>query len=212
MLASIQSAGLHGIDAFPVLVEVDCASQGLPGWSFTGLPEAAIKESKERVTSALRHTGIELRAQKITVNLAPARRKKVGNYFDLPIAVGMLVGSGALSPTQVAQHLFIGELQLSGALQAVPGALSIARSARADDWVLVGPTANADEFSLVRDLRYVPVDSLSQLLSYFSGERAVQIAVPTLPDKFSTALDLADVKGNGWRGAPWKLRRQDNII
>lgn len=195
MLATIQSAGLHGIEAFPVAVEVDLATSGLPGWHLVGLPETVVRESKDRVTSALRNAGFRLRYRKTTINLAPARRRKVGNYFDLPIALGLLTAAQLLPPAHTAPLLCVGELLLSGELQAIPGALSLALFAREHGAVLVAPAANEAELRLVRGLRYFAPHTLGELVTQLHDAATPCTADPPAFPLRPPALDLADVHG-----------------
>src|SRR5258705_10071368 len=126
MLAAIRSAAVLGIDAYDVTVEVDVAN-GLPQWTTVGLPASAVKESRERVGAALLNGGFTVPPRRITINLAPADIRKEGTAFDLPIALGVLVGSGVIEADAVSRHTFVGELGLDGTLRPVRGALSIAR-------------------------------------------------------------------------------------
>src|ERR1051325_4089816 len=123
MLAAVPSAALLGIDAYDVTVEVD-VSLGLPNWTIVGLPSGAVKESRERVSAALANSGFTLPARRITVNLSPADTKKEGTGFDLPIAIGLLLGIGELTPEMVDGLAFVGELGLDASIRGVRGALS----------------------------------------------------------------------------------------
>ena len=145
MLAAVRSAALMGVEAYPVTVEVD-ASTGLPQWTIVGLPSGGLKESRERVGSALANSGFTIPPRRITVNLAPADRRKDGTAFDLPIAIGILIATGQLGEDCVRDVVFIGELGLDGALRGVKGALPVARyvSSCGARW-LVLPAANVDE-------------------------------------------------------------------
>src|SRR5512147_453143 len=126
MLAKVMSAAVLGIDAYPVEVEVDVASRGLPFFATVGLPDAAVKESKERVRAALKNTGFDFPLKQVIVNLAPADIKKERSAYDLPIAIGMLIAEGVLTQEQVDGFLIVGELALDGRIKAVRGALSMA--------------------------------------------------------------------------------------
>src|SRR3954471_4214604 len=126
MLAAVRSAAVFGIDAYDVCVEVDVAP-GLPHWTLVGLPAGEVKESRERVSAALANAGFPLPPRRITVSLSPGDRRKSGTGFDLPIAVGLLVATGALSADRVAGLVFLGELGLDGELRGVRGVLSVAR-------------------------------------------------------------------------------------
>jgi len=122
MLVRIPSASLHGIEAYQVEVEVDI-SPGLPAFIIVGLPDAAVRESKERVRAALRNCGFDFPAKKIIINLAPASRKKEGSSFDLPVALGLLAFLGVVNRENLNRFLFVGELTLEGSLKSVRGAL-----------------------------------------------------------------------------------------
>ncbi len=130
MLSKVLSASIIGIDAHPVEVEVDITSRGLPHFSMVGLPDAAVKESRDRVRAALKNIGFHFPLKQITVNLAPADLKKEGSSFDLPIAIGIIAAEGVIEPASVEGYLFTGELSLDGAIKTVRGALSMAMKAR----------------------------------------------------------------------------------
>lgn len=197
MLAAVQSAAVLGIEAFRVLVEVD-AAQGLPQWTIVGLAAGAVKESRERVTAALVHSGFIVPSKRLTVNLAPADIRKDGTAYDVPIALAVLVATGQLSPEPLRGLLAIGELGLDGSLRPVRGALPvarhIARTAGVQTFVL--PPGNAPEASLVRCARLAPVATLRELTAALrsgqwpaNGHRSLGGA----PSQFS--VDLADVVG-----------------
>src|SRR5262245_48266321 len=165
MLAAIRSAAVLGIDAYDVTVEVDIAS-GLPLWNIVGLPSGAVKESRERVSSALVNSGFPLPSRRVTINLSPAAVRKDGTGFDLPIAIGLLVAIGVL-PELVAQgRVFIGELGLDGTIRGVRGMLSVARHLARDASAptLVMPPANGGEAGLVRSIHRAAVPSLRELV------------------------------------------------
>ncbi len=200
MLAQIHSAGLHGIEAQRVEVEVDISS-GLPGWQFVGLPEVAVKESKERVVAAIRNSGIDILSRKITVNLSPAQWKKSGAFFDLPIALGLLAASEVLPISCMEGHLFVGELSLKGEVLRIPGALPIVMSAatavrkgRLRGVVL--PIGNDREASLVRDVPVIGVRTLRDVMRFLEtkehtpdiGADRTHIATPLL-------CDMSEVRG-----------------
>jgi magnesium chelatase family protein len=129
VLAAVRSAALVGIDAYAVTVEVD-AAPGLPQFAIVGLPAGAVKESRERVGAALTNAGFTLPPRRITVNLAPADRKKDGTGFDLPIALGILMATGQLASSMLDRVMALGELGLDGTLRAVRGALPVAMLAK----------------------------------------------------------------------------------
>lgn len=195
MLATVNSAGLHGIEAYPVTVEVDIAPSGLPGWHLVGLPETIVRESKDRVTSAIRNAGFKLQSRKTTINLAPARRRKQGNFFDLPIAIGLMIAGKLLAADVAHNKLFVGELLLSGELHPIRGALSLALYARERDWTLILPMGNADEVTCVEGLRYVPAETLADITRHLIDNASPRRAAP-IPFRTSHKTpDLADVKG-----------------
>ena len=198
MLAAIRSAAVLGIDAYDVIVEVDVAL-GLPQWITVGLPASAVKESRERVSAALLNSGFAVPPRRITINLAPADIRKEGTAFDLPIALGVLVGSGVLSVESVDRHRFVGELGLDGSLRPVRGALSIARMSaareRAERDTLVLPDANVAEASLVQDLSLAAPQYLAELVDWLRhGDMPPprrRVAAPSAVERD----DFADVAG-----------------
>src|SRR5438128_1546124 len=129
MLASLRTAALFGVQASPVQVEVD-VSFGLPVFAMVGLPDASVRESRDRVRSAIRNSGFEFPAHRITVNLAPADVRKAGAAFDLPIALGILAAQGVIERRDVADIVILGELSLDGSIQPARGVLPIAAAAR----------------------------------------------------------------------------------
>jgi magnesium chelatase family protein len=198
MLARVLTASTLGIDAFQVQVEVDI-SRGLPSFSTVGLPDNAVKESKDRVRSAIKNSGYNLPAKKITVNLAPADIKKEGTSFDLPVAVGILKAEGIVTAENLEDYLILGELSLDGGIRPVRGALSVAVLARNTGKKLVLPLENRREAAIVSGLEVYGVGSLSELIEFINGNVAlVPFSIDT-SELFSavgeTHLDVADVKG-----------------
>ena len=191
MLAAIRSAAVLGIDAYDVTVEVDVAL-GLPQWIIVGLPASAVKESRERVGAALVNAGFTVPPRRVTVNLAPADVKKDGTAFDLPIALGLLVGTGVLEAEAVARCVVVGELGLDGSIRPVRGALSIARRIRtvAGGDTLVLPPANVAEASLVRELRLAAPRTLGELVQEL---RRGELRPPSATSCASTTLDSVDI-------------------
>jgi magnesium chelatase family protein len=202
MLATILSAGLQGIDAQPVHVEVNSGERGVPGLVLVGLPDAAVKESDDRVLSALGNTGFEGPRTRTTINLAPGDLRKEGPLYDLPIALGILASTGRLPPAALAGWLVAGELSLSGATRPVRGALAIARLARAQGCRgLLVPAANAAEAALVEGLDVYPVTSLDAAFHFLSGQRPLrpfthaEARALCLDERDAHAGDFAEVKG-----------------
>ena len=142
MLAIVHSRACIGVSAPPVTVEVHL-SGGLPALSIVGLPETGVRESKERVRSALLNAGFEFPARRITINLAPADLPKEGGRFDLPIALGILAASGQIPPESLSSCEFLGELSLDGALRPLKGVLPAVLAARQEGRALLVPNANA---------------------------------------------------------------------
>jgi magnesium chelatase family protein len=199
MLAAIRSAAVLGIDAYDVTVEVDVAN-GLPQWTTVGLPASAVKESRERVGAALLNAGFVVPPRRITINLAPADIRKEGTAFDLPIALGVLVGAGVLEADALARHTFVGELGLDGTLRPVRGALSIARMLAAQpcaapDSALVLPRANLAEASLVRELPLVAPATLSELVEWLGRNSLPSFERTTAKCEDSDTTDFSDVAG-----------------
>jgi magnesium chelatase family protein len=199
VLAAIRSAAVLGIDAYAVTVEVDVAL-GLPQWTTVGLPASAVKESRERVGAALLNSGFTVPPRRITINLAPADVRKEGTAFDLPIALGLLVGTGVLDADVVARHTFVGELGLDGGVRPVRGALSVARMlaaqrSRAPDGCLVLPRPNVAEASLVRELPLVAPSTLAELVEWLQAGRPPHASHDAQPAAEDDDADFADVVG-----------------
>ncbi len=199
MLAKVLSGALLGIDAYPVEVEVDIA-QGLPQFATVGLPEGAVKESKDRVKSALKNSGYEFPARRITINLAPADIRKDGTAFDLPMAVGILLATGAIRHPRPGRFLLMGELSLDGRIKPVRGTLPIAVAARR--WEIAGlilPAENAMEGAIVDGLPVFGVRELGEVVDFLAGERELEPCRVDLADLFSAAArpaeDFAEVRG-----------------
>src|SRR5437868_3795990 len=173
MLAKVCSAAVNGIDAYPVEVEVN-AGYGDTIIVIVGLPDAAVKESRDRVMTALLNSGFKFTFGRTTINLAPADVKKEGPSFDLPIALGMLAASEQLETDQLDNFVVVGELALTGAVRPVKGVLPIALRARAEGrtGVLV-PADNAPEAAVVAGLQVIPVQNLREAVAFLEGETKV---------------------------------------
>ncbi|MFQ5465167.1 MAG: YifB family Mg chelatase-like AAA ATPase [Thermodesulfobacteriota bacterium] len=199
MLSKVLSSATLGIDAYAVEVEVDI-SRGLPSFSTVGLPDNAVKESKDRVKSAIKNSGYAFPARRITVNLAPADVKKEGTGFDLPVAVGILAAEGVVKGDGLDDFCVVGELSLDGAVRPVRGALSMALSARALGKGLIVPAGNAREAGIVDGVDVYGVGALSELVGFLNGEVELAPHRADTGEYFKrgapeTALDLSDVKG-----------------
>jgi magnesium chelatase family protein len=194
-LAILYSRAQVGIDAPLVTVEVHIAN-GLPALSIVGLPELAVRESKDRVRGALTNSQFEFPARRITINLAPADLPKEGGRFDLPIALGILAASGQLPQSALATHEFAGELALSGELRPVGGILPAALAARDADRTLIIPRENAQEAALVSDLKSHAAAHLLAVCRHLSGMEALKLLEKNNNQPLANAQpDLSDVKG-----------------
>jgi magnesium chelatase family protein len=197
MLACLRTAAVFGVEASPVHVEVD-VSFGMPSFTMVGLPDASVRESRDRVKSAIRNSGFEFPPYKITVNLAPADVRKAGASFDLPIALGILAAAGIVERRHIADLVLLGELSLDGSIHATRGVLPIAVAARRDGVAaLLLPAANACEASIVTGLDVLPVSSLVDAVRALNDPASVTLATPSTATRPSApdVPDLADVRG-----------------
>ena len=198
MLSIINSAGLFGIDGYPVTVEVDIGN-GLPAFDVVGLPDAAVKESRERVRAALKNCNLVFPTRRLTVNLAPANIKKVGSIYDLPICIGLLSSSEQLV-ADMSEYAFIGEIALSGELRPIEGVLPMAISV-AEHGIknLILPKTNAQEAAVVKDLNVFGANSLTDIIRHFTTDSKLEKAYVNLEAIFSRQaedlMDYAEVKG-----------------
>lgn len=197
-LSVVNSRALIGVHAVPVAVETHLAG-GLPSLSIVGMPETAVRESKDRVRSALLNSGFEFPPRRITVNLAPADLPKSGGRFDLPIALGLLAASAQIDPGRLADCEFIGELALGGELRRVDGALPTAIAAQAVGRALVVPQENSREASLAENCKVFACGSLLQLCNHLASteefEKLLQVPCINSQESERGLLDLADVRG-----------------
>ena len=197
VLCKLRSLGLQGVTGYEVTAECDL-SGGLPNFDIVGLPDAAVKEARERVRSAVKNCGFSFPVSRITVNLAPANRRKAGTVYDLPILVGLLRAGGQLPDGDwTRQAAFVGELSLSGELRPVQGMLPMALAARrAGIGALYVPADSAPEATLAGGLAVYPVEHVSQLVRHLRGEEPLSPARPwTPPPEAGGGPDFADVKG-----------------
>src|SRR5437867_2739102 len=196
MLASLRTAALFGVEACPVHVEVD-VSFGLPAFTMVGLPDASVRESRDRVKSAIRNSGFEFPPHHVTVNLAPADVRKAGASFDLPIALGILAAQGIVERRQIADFVLLGELSLDGSIHATRGVLPIAAAARHEGLSgILLPASNASEAAVVAGLDVVAVSSLAEAVQALNNPESVMRS-PALspPAVLAGFADLADVRG-----------------
>ena len=195
MLCKLHSLGLHGITGYLVTAECDLSS-GLPNFDIVGLPDPAVKEARERVRSAIRNCGFTFPVSRITVNLAPADRRKGGTVYDLPMLVGILC-AGRQLPAPEAGAAFVGELSLSGELRPVTGMLPMALAARAAGLTtLYVPADSAPEATLAGGLTVYPVENVAQLAAHLRGEAPITPAAAWVPAPSGIrGPDFSDVKG-----------------
>ena len=197
MLASVKSHGLTGILGFPVSVEVDI-SGGLPAYETVGLPDAAVRESRERVRSAMKNSGFDYPAAHITVSLAPADMRKEGSVYDLPIAIALLTASGQIPQEAVKDVCLIGELALDGSVRPVTGVLPMLLDAYANGCrVAAVPQENAQEAAYLENMKILPVTSLSALCSHLKGESVITPVPLRSWDKMalSYSSDFCEIRG-----------------
>jgi magnesium chelatase family protein len=199
MLARVLSSAVLGIEAYIVEVETDLFPQ-LPSFAMVGLPDNAVKESKERVQSAIKNSGYYFPGKKITVNLAPADVKKEGSAFDLPIAVGILVATGQINREKFDEYIILGELSLEGTLRPIHGALPMALSAQKNGIKgMLLPRENAKEAAMAEKLEVYPVESLRQAIEFLESGDTIKPFKIDIQEVFEKSLeypiDFSDVKG-----------------
>ncbi|MBL4711771.1 MAG: YifB family Mg chelatase-like AAA ATPase [Gammaproteobacteria bacterium] len=194
-LATLYTRALNGINAAIVTVEVHL-SNGLPAFSIVGLPEAAVRESRDRVRAAIINSCFEFPARKITVNLAPADLPKDGGRYDLPIALGILAASGQIDKTSLDQYEFHGELALSGLLREVNGSLPVALAAQKNNKILVMPTKSAEQAALTEHPNIYGADNLLSVCQHIQGLKRLPYAKNSkITPPTDNALDMSDVRG-----------------
>lgn len=199
MLAKIISGALVGLEAVPVTVEVDIASQGLPSFTIVGLPDKAVEESRERVRAAIKNSGAEFPAKRITVNLAPADLPKIGPAYDVPIALGILIASEQLKPIH-ANTLFVGELSLDGGLRHTNGILPLTMLAKDEHMEnIFVPFADAKEAAVIRGVGVYPAPSLLALFHHFTGSDIITphayIPFSQIQETTNFEFDMEDIHG-----------------
>ncbi len=199
MLAKVLSSALLGIDAILVEVEVDIA-QGLPQYSTVGLPDGAVKESKDRVKSALKNAGYDFPARRITVNLAPADIKKEGASFDLPMSIGILAATGVIGSEHLKDYLLLGELSLDGSVKPVKGCLSVAVAAKkAGLKGIIVPLENVREGAVVEGIDVIGVSELAEVTEFLNGRESIAPHVVDIHELFKRnseySEDFSEVKG-----------------
>ena len=199
MLVKVYAAALQGIDATIVTIEVN-SSRGIK-FFLVGLPDSAVKESHERIMSALQVNGYRFPSRQIIVNMAPADIRKEGSAYDLPLAIGILASAGEVAEEKLSKYLIMGELSLDGSLQPIKGALPIAISARAQGFEgFILPKQNAREAAVVNNLHVYGVENIKEVIEFFNNERELQPIIVKTREEFyqhqdTFPYDFADVKG-----------------
>jgi magnesium chelatase family protein len=193
-LAVLHSRALNGVSAPEVVVETHLAN-GLPSFTLVGLPDAEVKEARDRVRAAIQTSRYDFPARRITCNLAPADLPKESGRFDLPIALGILAASGQIPAEHLAEFEFAGELALTGELRPIRGALAMSLAAARAGRAFVVPVANAAEAALITDARVYAADSLAAVCGHLSGQFPLPRCVPTESAVAESYPDLCEVKG-----------------
>ena len=199
MIAKVLSSAVLGVDAYLVEVEVDIAL-GFPQFNTVGLPEGAVKESKERVRAAIKNCGYEFPQRRITVNLAPADIRKEGSAFDLPISLGILSAMGLIEHEKLGSYIILGELSLDGRVKPVKGALPSSLCARNSGLKgIILPGENAEEAAVVDGVEVLAIESLQDVVEFFSGKREIAPTKIDVDSIFTRAksydIDFHEVKG-----------------
>lgn len=199
MLSITKSMALHGLEGFLIDVQVDI-SNGMPSWDIVGLPDASVKEAKERVRTAIKNSGYELFSRKIVVNLAPANIKKEGSIFDLPIAIGILKSLDVINGKHIENILMIGELSLNGNLNSINGALPICIEAKKQGITkIILPKKNAKEASVIDGIEVLGASNLNEVVYYLNGISPILSTTTSWEECLKIGkekiLDFSDVKG-----------------
>ena len=199
MLSIVESMALQGLTGYLVNVQIDVAA-GLPHWEIVGLPDTSVRESKERVRTAIKNSGIEFPSRKITVNLAPANTKKEGSFLDLPIAIGILIATENLQNVNIENTIFMGELSLDGTLNQINGVLPMCIEAlKLGIKRVILPIKNAKEASVVKGLEVIGVKNLIQTIRFLKKEEQIKPEetniMEIIKNDIKYDLDFADVKG-----------------
>ena len=199
MLSIIKSMSLHGLEGYLIEVQVD-VSRGMPSWEVVGLPDISVKESKERVRTAIKNSGYEFQSRKIVVNLAPANTKKEGSFFDLPIAVGILMNFEEIHKQNLEDTVFVGELSLDGTVKKINGILPMCIEAKnLGIKRIIVPNENKKEASIVEGIDVIGIEHLNQLVKYLNNEQEILSEKSNIEELFNNnkkySLDFSEVKG-----------------
>ena len=208
MLALIKSYGLKGLDGFPVQAEIDMHS-GMPSFDIVGLADTAVKESKERVRSAMKNCGYRYPVASVVINLAPADVKKEGSLYDLPIAIGMLAASKQIPYESLKKAIVLGELSLNGEVRKVNGLLPMLITAvQQGETTFVIPKGNADEAVFIEGAEIYPVDNLTQAVEFLTNQQEMQpLAIRSWEATYrlTTATTTSNTsRGNMQPSAQWR--------
>ncbi len=199
MISRVLSSAVLGVDAYVVDVEADIAL-GLPSFATVGLPEGAVKESRDRVRAAIKNSGYDFPPRKITINLAPADIKKEGTAFDLPISIGILAATSIVKSDKIDNYLIMGELSLDGKVKPIKGALSIAIEAQKKGFKgVILPLDNACEAGIVKGIDVLAVETLADVVQFLNSEKEIEPANINIEDIFhahsASPVDFSDVRG-----------------
>jgi len=205
MLVKTYAGSVHGVDAQMITIEINTGgavgNTDKPGIFIVGLPDSAVRESLPRIEAAVKNSGIRLPRLKTIINLAPADIRKEGSAFDLPIAMGMLAGSGVIPPDGLDEYFIMGELSLDGSLRPIKGALPISIQVRKEKFKgFILPKANAREAAIVNDVAIYGVENLREAIDVLAGESEIQPLIVNTREEFANAagvydVDFSDVKG-----------------
>lgn len=202
MLSIVKSMALSGLNGYQIYIQVDI-SKGMPYFEIVGLPDTSVRESKERVKTAIKNTNIEFQSRKIIVNLAPANTKKEGSSLDLPIAIGILIASGNIKNSNLSNLLkdtiFLGELSLDGTVEGINGILPICIEAKKQGIKkIILSTKNAKEASIIEGLEILPINKLKEAIEYLNGNKKIDQESKScflINQEQKYQFDFADVKG-----------------
>ena len=186
MLVKIYSSAVFGVDATTITIEVNI-SRGV-NFFLVGLPDSAVKESQQRIKSAVKNIGLSIPGKEITINMAPADIRKEGSVYDLPIAMGILAASNQVKATEVSKYIILGELSLDGTIQPMKGILPIAIQAKKDGFKgVIVPAENSLEAAIVREIEVIGVSNLSEVVDFFNGEKIIE---PTIYSNEKTLEEI----------------------
>ena len=200
MLAIVNSVSVFGMEAYDIKVEVD-VSNGLPAFDIVGLPDASVREAKERVRTAIKNSGFEFPIKRITVNLAPANIKKEGALFDLPVAIGILAATSQIELSTINNKVFVGELSLDGSVRPVLGVLAMAILIKQAGLELYVPSANSYEAALAGNHFVFGIANLHEAVKAITNEKPISACKADRESMFLSSkedIDFADVKGQAW--------------